>query len=156
MAGSVSNATLRYQKMTFLAAGRNQCGSKQEPLRQQAGDIAAASRSLCGSKQEASRQQAETIICCYHGFCILHFAFNLRLSLLTLGKVEASFTFLSLNRSLDYRRACFHSGKSKRASLSSRLLAAVAFRVIGDYLHSERQLIELNLVKTEGITVYFG
>ncbi|MCR4921157.1 MAG: hypothetical protein K5945_05545, partial [Bacteroidaceae bacterium] len=74
MAVPVSNATLRYQKMIFLAAGRQLCRSKQEPLRQQAGAFTAASRKLCGSKQETLRQH-------------------------TFLQVEASMTFLSLIRS---------------------------------------------------------
>ncbi len=69
------------------------CDSKQGLLRQQAGASATASRRHRDSKQVTN---AATLSVCH----ILHFAFDLRSSLLPLGKVHASMTFLSLTRSL--------------------------------------------------------
>ncbi len=76
----VKNALFDYKYATFAAASRGFRDSKQTTLRQQAGDIAAASGRHCDSKQEAN-----TATLSYFAFCILHFAFELRSNLLSLG-----------------------------------------------------------------------
>ncbi|MCR4920362.1 MAG: hypothetical protein K5945_01455, partial [Bacteroidaceae bacterium] len=68
----------KHVKIRFSITNMPLCDSKQRLPRQQADGFAAASRRHCGSKQETN---AATLSVCH----ILHFAFDLRSSLLPLG-----------------------------------------------------------------------